>query len=326
MILTVNLNAALDHVIFVEDLNQRGMIRATKSIQCIGGKGADTALALAQLGAPHRLLSFNAGKNGETLKELYKQHEIQSQLVEVSGETRIVTVIIETVQKKFTQISQSGYCITEQDGKFFIDALKENLTQANWCIAAGSLPQGASPDVYRIICEQSHMADAKILIDVAGEPLLSALPAHPDIVKLNRREFQTTFQGAFSSIESLVNHARNLIKEYSLKMVMITLGSEGILLINENDAFHAKGPLLEPINSAGAGDAASAAFVYQLFQGQSLENALMMACATSAAVVLSEGTAEFSLQTMNSLLPKIQLSKIYQGAILSNTDNNIANF
>jgi len=319
VILTVNLNAALDHVLFIDDLNQRGMIRATKSIQCIGGKGADTALALAQLGAPHRLLSFNAGKNGDTLKELYKQHGIQSQLVEVSGETRIVTVIIETVQKKLTQISQSGYCITEQDGKLFVDALKENLMQANWCIVAGSLPQGASPDVYRIICEQSHMAGAKILIDVSEEPLLKALPAHPDIVKLNHREFQSTFQGSFSSIESLVNHARYLINEFSLKMVMITLGSEGILLINENDTFHAKSPPLEPINSAGAGDAASAAFVYQLFLDQPVENALLMACATSAAVVLSEGTAEFSLETMKSLLPKIQLSKINQGAILSNT-------
>ena len=312
MILTVNLNAALDHVLFVEDLNQRGMIRATKSIQCIGGKGADTALALAQLGAPHRLLSFNAGKNGETLKSLYIQHGIQSQLVEVSGETRIVTVIIETVQKKLTQISQSGNFITKQDCVLFIDALKENLKQANWCIAAGSLPQGASTDVYRIICEQSHLADAKILIDVAGEPLLNALPAHPDIVKLNQREFQTTFRGSFSSIESMVNHSRNLIKEYSLEMVMITLGSEGILLINEIDGFHAKSPPLEPINSAGAGDAASAAFVYQLFLGQSLENALMMACATSAAVVLSEGTAEFSMETMKSLLPKIQLLRINQ--------------
>lgn len=312
MILTINLNAALDHVLFVEDLNQRGMIRATKSIQCIGGKGADTALALAQLGAPHRLLSFNAGKNGETLKDLYKQHGIQSQLVEVPGETRIVTVIIETVQKKLTQISQSGYFITEPDYVLFIDALKENLKQANWCIASGSLPQGASTDVYRIICERSHLADAKILIDVAGEPLLNALPAHPDIVKLNRREFQTTFQGSFSSIEALVHHARYLIKEYFLNMVMITLGSEGILLVKENVAFHAKSPLLEPINSAGAGDAASAAFVYQLLRNQSLENALIMACATSAAVVLSEGTAEFSMKTMESLMPKIELSRINQ--------------
>jgi fructose-1-phosphate kinase PfkB-like protein len=110
----------------------------------------------------------------------------------------------------------------------------------------------------------------------------------------------------------MVNHSRNLIKEYSLEMVMVTLGSEGILLINEIDGFHAKSPPLEPINSAGAGDAASAAFVYQLFLGQSLENALMMACATSAAVVLSEGTAEFSMETMKSLLPKIQLLRINQ--------------
>jgi hypothetical protein len=74
MIFTVNANAAIDHVLFVEDLEKRGTIRAARSLDAIGGKGADNALVLARLGAPHRLISFMAGSYGRILEDLYRQN------------------------------------------------------------------------------------------------------------------------------------------------------------------------------------------------------------------------------------------------------------
>jgi 1-phosphofructokinase family hexose kinase len=307
MIFTVNANAAIDHVLFVEDLEKRGTIRAARSFDCIGGKGADNALVLARLGAPHRLISFMAGYKGRILENLYQQNGIESQLIWVAGETRIVTVIIETGRGFLTQISHSGYHVNPQDCQRFLLAVEHSAAGAEWGIAAGSLPAGVPVEFYYQVCAVAQRAGAKMLIDCSGKSLLQALLCSPMIVKLNINEYQDTFEVPFYSIDRLVSHARSLITAYGLGAVMITLGVEGILLVRADSALLACGPHLEPVNPAGAGDAASAALVYQLSLGKTWADALCWAVAAGAAVVQTEATADCSLEAVQGLVPQVQI-------------------
>jgi len=306
MILTINANAAIDRVLLVSDMEPRGTIRASQVLDCVGGKGADAALVLAELGAPHQLVSFIAGEYGRILERLYIQKGIQYELVWVEGETRVVTVIFETERNCLTQISFPGYSVSADDCQRFIQVVRQHAQHATWAIAAGSLPVGAPVDFYHQACTAVHNAGARVLVDCTGASLVEALKAKPDIIKLNLHEFESTFHTTAHTLHQLVIQGKEVLDANGLETMILTLGEEGMLLIREDLVLHACAPEYKAANPAGAGDAASAAIAHRLSSGDSWNDALRWACAAGAAVVQTKGTAECSLEMVLSILPQVQ--------------------
>lgn len=313
MILTINANAAVDHVLFVESLDSRGTIRASSAIDCIGGKGADAALALSRLGAPHKLISFAAGAYGQMIESLYLANAIQYELVWVPGETRVVTVIVEKESGQLTQISHPGYSVSAADCSRFMDIVSRTMPAASYCIAAGSLPRGMTLDFYQKICIAAHDGGAQILIDSSGEALLSTMAYHPDIIKLNRSEYQSTFGFEGGSLEDLTRHANVLRQAHQMGFIVITLGEDGLLAISHDRTLHASLPKMRAVNPAGAGDAVSAALAFRLSLGETLDQALRWGCAAGAAAVQTQATADFSLEDVSALVPKVHVQPIVYG-------------
>jgi fructose-1-phosphate kinase PfkB-like protein len=183
--------------------------------------------------------------------------------------------------------------------------------QASWVIMAGSLPAGSKEIFYASVTEAAHNSGAKVLLDTFGAGLMAALPARPEVVKMNRIEFSETFAVTADSLDQLVFEVReNLLKPYALSDVVITMEEDGILAVSETEAWLACPPKLTPINAAGAGDAASATIAYRLSLGDPWLTALQWAGAVSAAVVLTEGTAEFDYTQAKLLFPRVQVKRL----------------
>jgi fructose-1-phosphate kinase PfkB-like protein len=168
-------------------------------------------------------------------------------------------------------------------------------------VIGGSLPGGAPNDLYCRITELLHREGAKALIDSTGRPALQALPASPDILKMNQAEFAGTFPehaagppGA--SLEAWAAACRVVMEKHALTAFVLTCGKEGILAVTQDGVFHAAAPLMKEVNAAGSGDAVSGALVYRLSLGDAWEEALRWSAAAGAAVVLTEGTAECHLK------------------------------
>ncbi|KPK13594.1 MAG: hypothetical protein AMJ56_01755 [Anaerolineae bacterium SG8_19] len=109
---------------------------------------------------------------------------------------------------------------------------------------------------------------------------------------MNREEMGDTFGVIDETLVQMAQAACTLQADLDLNHVVITCGRDGIVALNHEDAWHAVAPLQQAVNAAGAGDAVSAALVVRLSAGDSWENALRWAAATSAAVVLTPGTAD----------------------------------
>jgi 1-phosphofructokinase family hexose kinase len=310
MILAVNVNAAIDWVFFIDRFIPGAHIRSSKVVLSVGGKGLDTALVLQTIGAPTQAITFIAGKNGETLAGLLASRHVNTEFLWVPGETRTANVIVETDLNRHTHVTTSGYAITRANCDSFLQKLETFAPNTTWAVMAGSLPKGAPADFYREIIHTLHTHGIKTLIDHHGSPLVSTLTEKPEIVKMNQEEFRVTFKVDGGRMEDWVEIGRAQMIKHDIRNLILTCGKEGILAFTPENIFHAGCSEVKEVNAAGAGDAVSAAVVYRLSLGEDWKQALTWAAAVSAAVVLTEGTAECDMQDVQFFYPKAWVKEL----------------
>ncbi len=314
MILTITFNAALDRVIFVDEILPGATAFAQKMVDSVGGKGYDTSLVLVGLGAPNLALGFAAGEIGKTLQRLIERYGIPHEITWVEGETRINHIFIETRPRRVSRVNTPGYCLTLEDLARFLKVLEPRLEEGDWVVASGSLPRGLPASAYQALTRLAVGRGARVLIDASGEPARQALASPPAVLKMNHHEFADTFgfpvQAAGAGPEGLCTPARAILREYRLPALVLTCGSAGILAVLPDRNLWASTPILEEVNAAGAGDAVSAALAWRFSMGDTWEQALRWAAATSAAVVLTEPTAEFRREDIERIYPMAKVEQI----------------
>ncbi|KPL74845.1 hypothetical protein ADN00_13485 [Ornatilinea apprima] len=307
MILTVTANAALDRVLFIDHFEPTSVMRAERMVDSVGGKGLDASVVLQVLGAPNIAVSFMAGNTGQALAAILDSYGIQHDLVWVHGDTRTANVLIEQDYHRLSHIMTVGYEVNEEEWREFLRKIEQHAPHADWVIMGGSLPKGCPDDLFGQVTHIAHQHGAKCLIDSPGKPMLAALPHKPDILKLNRSEFKATFGLEAAALKDLITPVRELMRVIGVDCVVITAGEDGILLVLPNTAYRAKAPQQVAVNAAGAGDSVSAALTHALTQQMSWEESLRLSAATSAAVVLTEGTADCRMEDIQRLYPLVSV-------------------
>lgn len=318
MIVTITANPALDRVIFIDAWRPTTSMRSARSVDYVGGKGYDISVALAGLGVPSLALGFIAGQIGKQLVSLLDGYGIDHVLTWCEGETRIAHVIIETDLGRHSHIITPGFAVPPDKLATFIDVYREKVSQAGWVLAAGSIAAGIPQNFYRLAVEIAHQAGAFALLDASGAPVVTALIARPDILKMNQAEFLDTFRDFIRTnhdettegLRGLLEPARRVREYYKIPALVITAGADGLLVLTEAGEFKATPPPQRAVNAAGAGDASSAALVWRLSLGETWTEALIWAAASGAACVLTEGTAEVRIEDVQRLLAQVVLEKL----------------
>ncbi|MCP4427054.1 MAG: hypothetical protein GY803_21395, partial [Chloroflexi bacterium] len=211
------------------------------------------------------------------------------------GQTRTANVLVETKHHRHSHITTPGYSVPPQAYQSLIDKCRHYLPDAKWVVTGGSLPAGVSATFYRTLTEMARQHNVPVLLDVPGPPLVETLPVKPDIIKINQDEFAQTFDIEIESTPDLITKARNFREEHQLSTLVLTCGADGIFAFTPDGTYQAVAPPQQAVNAAGAGDSVSAVLPWRLSQGDDWPETLRWAAATSAAVVLTEGTADCRL-------------------------------
>jgi 1-phosphofructokinase family hexose kinase len=308
--LTVTANAALDRILFIQRFEPATTMRTFSALDAVGGKGYDVSVALRCLGLETLAVGFAAGDVGHALEGLLAGYGMQMDLVWTSGETRIAHVIIENELHRHSHIITRGPAIAGAEYQALLKRVLDRLEQAQWLIAAGSLPDGVPEDFYQLVTQMAHEHGIPVLIDTPGNPARLAISACPEIMKMNWQEFARTFEVQAVSPEKLEDDVRRIVRLHELNSLVITCGAEGVFAITPEGEFWARPPQQQAVNAAGAGDAASAALVWRLTQGDTWEQALQWAAAAGAATVLTAATAECELQEVQRIYPLVDIQEI----------------
>lgn len=304
MIYTVTLNPALDRTLWIEHVHADDSNRIEKEERYAGGKGIDVSKVLAILGVSSRALGFVGGFAGEELEGLLLNEGIQFDFVRISGETRTNIIINDMGDSTQTVLSAHGPEILPYKLMDVIHKI-EKIEKPEFVIISGSLPTGVHPEIYRRIIEISKNRGATTILDTDGDALKTGIQAFPDIIKPNIHELGRLVDRELNSMDEIVAAALG-VKDKGVKIVLVSMGPKGILMVSENERHIAIPPKVEVKNTIGAGDASVAGFVYGLSSGKGLKESLTFAVAAGTATTLMPGTALCQKEDFLRLVPQIK--------------------
>lgn len=119
--------------------------------------------------------------------------------------------------------------------------------------------------------------------------VISSSLSKSDILKINDEELDIVSGMLGYAGMSQVETCRRLIAGNNLKLVILTCGTRGSHVITADEALFRPTPIVDVVDTVGAGDSFTAAFCSALLKGRSLEQAHEAAVRISAFVCTCNG-------------------------------------
>lgn len=297
MIYTVTFNPAVDYVVHLNAFTPGETNRSVSEEVYFGGKGINVSIILAQLGMESTALGFVAGFIGEALEKALVAGGTRTDFIRLpEGMTRINVKMKGDCE---TEINASGPRIDAASlEKLF--AKLEVLQAGDTLVLAGSVPGSLPADIYEQILKKLSGRGIRFVVDATGKLLLNVLKYRPFLIKPNRAELEEICGRKLDTQEKLVEGASEL-KAMGAQNVLISLGKDGALLLDEHGKVHTHEVLGgKPVNTVGAGDSMVAGFIAGCEKGY--EHALLMGVAAGGATACAKGLA--TREEIFALLPQ----------------------
>jgi 1-phosphofructokinase family hexose kinase len=307
VIITVTANTTIDLTLFVPNLVNNRTIRATQSIQSMGGKPTDASWILGELGIPSLALGFAGGSTGKKVEIMLEQRGVTPDFVWLEqGETRINVVIIPENTDGSITITTNTMTIETSHVEQLRGKLTRALANASCVITGGSLPEGLAENFYVDFIALAKTHNKPVIFDAAGANLRAGLTARPDHIKPNRDELAELIGHPVESIDDAYIAGCELIAQYGTAPI-ITLGEGGALAVLPERAYFIPPLRIKVVSPNGAGDAVLAGIASAYERNQPIEDGLKLGFAAAAAVCLQPGTADCRKADVEQFIPQIEL-------------------
>lgn len=307
MIITVTLNPALDKAVEIDGFTIGNVNRIVSTRVDAGGKGINVSKVIKELKHKSLALGFLGGSSGDQIKSYLDGLSIKNEFLSVKGETRTNLKIIDKLNNTHTDINEKGPSLEQQDITDIKEKIMEHCTCDSLVVLSGSVPSGVCNGIYGEIIIDIKNKGGKVILDAEGELLIQGIKAGPYMVKPNIDELEKAFNIKINNEEEIIRIAKKIL-EYGVKYVVISLGSEGSMFISQDKVAKVSGIKVQVKSTVGAGDSMVAAMAVAVEAGYSFEESIKLACATSTANVMTEGTQTGRLIDIEKLKQQITIT------------------
>jgi len=305
MILIVNLNLAVDHIVELDDSLRAGQVQRSRSERRqAGGKGVNVARVLQTLGEHSLLAGFLGGSAGELIAAGLRAEKIASRCTRAKGESRTCLILNDHSRREQTVINAPGPAISDAEFRGFEADYLRLLAHAALVVITGSLPPNMPEDTYAQMTKAARERGKRLLLDCAGAPLKVALTARPFLVKINHTEAAELLAAPVKDFADAASATRKL-RISGAESAMITLGEQGALLDFAGVRYRFIAPRVRAVNSVGSGDAALAGLAAGLRRGWTAQESGALAVAAGAANAL-HGAGGCSAEEIRELQPRVR--------------------
>lgn len=310
MIYTITMNPALDRTIEVDGLVVDDANRIVCDTRYAGGKGIDVSRVINELGGETIALGLVGGYTGLEIEGRLINEGVLCDFTRIAGETRTNIILVDRKTRKQYLLNAAGPTVTPSEIGMFFEKIRSLPKDLDFVVISGSVPPGVSKNIYaQVITTLKARGIERIALDADGEVLRHGCRTGPYVIKPNVHEFERLIGSPVKGMEEMIEGAQELLAS-GLKVVLISMGAEGLLGIREGEVYHAIPPQLEVVSAVGAGDATLAGFVLGVTKGMSFEESLQLATAAGAAVVLTPGTELCHREDVERIIREVKVNRV----------------
>ena len=310
MIYTVTLNPALDKTVEIPSLTVDAVNRITTMRTDPGGKGINVSKVISKLGGKSIAAGILGGDTGRAILSALEDMGLATCFHFVDGETRTNMKIIDPVSRTNTDINEPGVTVAEEILDKLLSVLTDKVVEGDIVVISGSMPKGSPKDTYYTWTKAFSAKGAKVILDADGDLLRAGLKASPYLIKPNNHELSALVGRTLKTPEELAETTRELMKEYSIAKIVVSMGGDGALYVTPDETIYAEGLKVPVGSTVGAGDRVVAALAAAEESGMSLADTVCLSTACGAANVMCSGTQAAEYEVIESLIPRVVFHRI----------------
>lgn len=309
MIITVTMNPAVDKTAYVDSIVVGGLNRLANVISSPGGKGINVSKTIDALRGDSIATGFVAGNNGDYITKYLEDANIKNDMVNVDGNTRVNLKVLDK-DMELTELNEVGPSISAPKIQELKEKILSLVSQNDIVVLSGSVPNGVEKTIYKELITVLKEKQIKVVLDADGELFRNGMEAYPNVIKPNKYEICKHFDVDENiSQEKLIELGQKLLSK-GVDLVVISMGKEGAIFIDENQVGIAKGLKIKADSSVGAGDAMVAALAYAMDQKMNFIDMATLAMATSAGACITKGTQPASLNDVQELMWQVEIDLV----------------
>lgn len=288
-IITLTFSPCIDKSTSVQSLiPEKKLYCATPKLEP-GGGGINVARAIKKLGGDATAIFPSGGCTGSLFTALLEKENIQTVVIPTKEETRESIVVVEETTNNQYRFGMPSNGLLESEWKQCLKAV-ESIGNIEFIIASGSLPSTVPFNIYAQLAKIAKYNKAKLIVDASGEALKEAVDEGVYLLKPNLGELASLTGLRTIEITDVEEAAKKLIHKNKCEIIVVSLGSEGAILVTKNETYRVKPPKVAVKSTVGAGDSMVAGIVYSLSNGRNLKQTLQYGVACGTAATMNLGT------------------------------------
>jgi ribokinase len=251
-----------------------------------GGKGANQAVAIARLGGAARMIGrIGNDAFGARMRDFLAAEGIDISAIRTVDEaaTGIALITVDSAcENSITVIAGANHAWTDQDLELTPEA-------GDFVVCQLEVPIAVTFAAFL----SAKAAGAVTLLNPAPYQVLSAeLLSLADVVVLNEIELGQMVAATINSANQQEMHAAAArLLERGPQTAIVTLGADGVLVVEGAKALRVPGRRVSVVDTTGAGDCFIGALVVELMRANSLEAATQFANLAASISVERAGAA-----------------------------------
>lgn len=271
-----------------------------------GGQGVWQARMLRTLGRRVGICAVLTGEAGSVVRDLLEAEGIEVNAVDREGRAAAY-VHDRRSGHRDSMIELPGDPLSRHDlDELYAIMLRETM-RADVVLLSGPADDGiVQDDVYRRLASDVMATDTRVVVDLAGGRLEAALQSGVTVVKVSDSELMRDGRIAGDSIDELVEAGRRLQGEGAQSVIVSRAGKETLVLEGDR-VFAVRVPVMEEVDSRGAGDSFTAAFVSALLDGEAIPDAVALGAAAGALNVTRHGLGTGDPQAIRRLREQVEV-------------------